>query len=90
MGDEDDWCDDSAEFQRLNAVYVDLDEAVGESGLYKYQHVGPWYIIACPNAAEPFDSHTHRYTRTHPSPAVARVCPHVSVLCYYLLMLLFV
>ena len=60
MGDEDDWCDDSAEFQRLNAVYVDFDEAVGESGLYKYQHVGPWYIIACPNAAEPFDTHTHR------------------------------
>ena len=24
------------------------------SVLYKYQHVGPWYIIVCPNAAEPF------------------------------------
>ena len=24
------------------------------SRLYKYQHVGDWYILACPNAAEPF------------------------------------
>ena len=27
------------------------------------QHVGPWYIIACPNAAEPFDSHTSSASR---------------------------
>jgi hypothetical protein len=26
--------------------------------LFKYQHVGPWYIVACPNAAEPFDFDT--------------------------------
>lgn len=42
------------EFQRLHAVCLDFDEAVNKSRLYKYQHVGPWYIIACPNAAAPF------------------------------------
>ncbi len=30
--------------------------------IYRYQHVGPWYIIACPYAAEPFASpHRDRY-----------------------------
>jgi len=29
------------------------------SVLYKYQHVGPWYIITCPNAAEPFKVERH-------------------------------
>ena len=43
-------------FKRLHAVCLDLDAAVKGSPLYKYQHVGPWYIIACPNAAAPFGS----------------------------------
>ena len=43
---------DVANFQRLHAVYLDFDQAVRESPLYKYQHVGAWYIIICPNAAE--------------------------------------
>ena len=46
---------DKEEFYRLNHVYLDFDEAVHASVLYKYQHVGDWYIVACPNAAEPFD-----------------------------------
>ena len=45
---------DVANFQRLHAVYLDFDQAVRESPLYKYQHVRAWYIIICPNAAEPF------------------------------------
>ena len=45
-----------SEFQRLHHVYLDFDEAVRGSRLYKYQHVGPWYIITCPNAAAPFPS----------------------------------
>jgi class 3 adenylate cyclase len=45
---------DAAEFQRLHAVYLAFDEVVKMSVIYKYQHVGPWYILACPNAAEPF------------------------------------
>jgi len=45
---------DLADFERLHAVYLEFDEAVNGSRLYKYQHVGDWYILACPNAAEPF------------------------------------
>jgi hypothetical protein len=37
-------------------VYLEFDNAVKISALYKFQHVGEYYIIACPNAAEPFES----------------------------------
>jgi hypothetical protein len=36
-------------------VYLEFDNAVKSSALYKFQHVGEYYIIACPNAAEPFE-----------------------------------
>lgn len=48
--------EDVGKFHMLHHVCLDFDEAVKQSRLYKYQHVGQWYIIACPNAAEPFPS----------------------------------
>eukprot|EP00802_Teleaulax_amphioxeia_P013280 Tamp_13330.p1 GENE.Tamp_13330~~Tamp_13330.p1 ORF type:complete len:524 (-),score=135.78 Tamp_13330:157-1728(-) len=53
----EDVVDDMAKLKKLDKVYCDLDSAVMASNLYKYQHVGPWYILACPNAAAPFDDH---------------------------------
>ena len=46
---------DSVNFSRQHRAYSDFDDAVSATVLYKYQHVGPWYIITCPNVAEPFD-----------------------------------
>jgi hypothetical protein len=37
-------------------VYLEFDHAVKSSALYKLQHVGENHIIACPNAAEPFEN----------------------------------
>ena len=39
----------------LDTVFGAFDEAVARSGMFKYQHVGDWYIVACPRAACPFD-----------------------------------
>jgi hypothetical protein len=38
----------------LDAVFSALDDAVSRSGMFKYQHVSEWYIVACPRAARPF------------------------------------
>jgi class 3 adenylate cyclase len=46
---------DTEDFSQLHAVCLDFDDAVRMSGLYKYQHVGSWYIVTCPKAAAPFD-----------------------------------
>ena len=43
-------------FYRLNALFSKFDDAVQRSGMFKYQHVGEWYIVACPRAANPFDA----------------------------------
>ena len=42
-------------FRRLHALFSKFDDAVQRRGMFKYQHVGPWYIVACPRAANPFD-----------------------------------
>ena len=42
-------------FARLNDIFSAFDAAVTRSGLFKYQHVGQWFIVACPRAARPFD-----------------------------------
>ena len=42
-------------FHRLHALFSKLDDAVERRGMFKYQHVGEWYIVACPRAANPFD-----------------------------------
>jgi class 3 adenylate cyclase len=44
----------------LHAVFSQLDEQVGRFGMFKYQHVGDWYIVACPRAACPFDQAEQR------------------------------
>ena len=41
-------------FHRLHALFSKFDDAVQRRGMFKYQHVGPWYIVACPRAANPF------------------------------------
>jgi len=38
----------------LSALFSSLDDAVEESGFFKYQHIGNQYIITCPRAASPF------------------------------------
>eukprot|EP00277_Geminigera_cryophila_P003360 CAMPEP_0179426890 /NCGR_PEP_ID=MMETSP0799-20121207/13033_1 /TAXON_ID=46947 /ORGANISM="Geminigera cryophila, Strain CCMP2564" /LENGTH=345 /DNA_ID=CAMNT_0021201779 /DNA_START=519 /DNA_END=1554 /DNA_ORIENTATION=- len=63
--DKGDLIDDVAEFQDLDAIYRDFDDLVNLSVLYKYQHVGPWYIITCPNAAEPFKDGDAPAARAH-------------------------
>ena len=46
-------------FDLMNDVFSDFDMAVQRSGMFKYQHVGEWYIVACPRAAKAFD-HTEQ------------------------------
>ena len=63
--------DDASEFKDLDSLCRQFDELVNQSVLYKYQHVGPWYIIMCPHAAEPFkdhDTYTPSATNTAPPP----------------------
>jgi class 3 adenylate cyclase len=48
---------DAQDFRVLHAVCLDFDDAVKCSGLYKYQHVGSWYIVTCLKAAAPFEAH---------------------------------
>eukprot|EP00292_Cryptomonas_paramecium_P022303 CAMPEP_0113699540 /NCGR_PEP_ID=MMETSP0038_2-20120614/23388_1 /TAXON_ID=2898 /ORGANISM="Cryptomonas paramecium" /LENGTH=164 /DNA_ID=CAMNT_0000622957 /DNA_START=590 /DNA_END=1080 /DNA_ORIENTATION=- /assembly_acc=CAM_ASM_000170 len=43
-------------FAFLHEVVSTLDRAVERSGMFKYQHVGAWYIVACPRAASPFNA----------------------------------
>ena len=40
----------------LDELFSAFDDAVEAAGMYKYQHVGEWYIVACPRAATPFDA----------------------------------
>jgi class 3 adenylate cyclase len=40
----------------MNTIFSKFDEQVERFGMFKYQHVGDWYIVACPRAACPFDS----------------------------------
>ena len=40
----------------LNSIFSHFDDAVDRFGMFKYQHVGDWYIVACPRAASPFDA----------------------------------
>eukprot|EP00292_Cryptomonas_paramecium_P001906 CAMPEP_0113701888 /NCGR_PEP_ID=MMETSP0038_2-20120614/24846_1 /TAXON_ID=2898 /ORGANISM="Cryptomonas paramecium" /LENGTH=939 /DNA_ID=CAMNT_0000625873 /DNA_START=794 /DNA_END=3610 /DNA_ORIENTATION=+ /assembly_acc=CAM_ASM_000170 len=42
-------------FGFLDQVFCDFDDAVERNNLFKYQHVGEWYIVACPRACLPFD-----------------------------------
>eukprot|EP00960_Hanusia_phi_P074956 768351-Hanusia_phi.AAC.1 len=42
-------------FHFLDSVFETFDSEVQHYGMYKYQHVGDWYIITCPRAAAPFD-----------------------------------
>ena len=42
-------------FDLINDVFSEFDAAVQRSGMFKYQHVGEWYIVACPRAAKAFD-----------------------------------
>ena len=42
-------------FSLLNEAFSAFDRAVKRSGMFKYQHVSDWYIVACPRAAKPFD-----------------------------------
>ena len=40
----------------LDSIFSAFDEAVARHSIFKYQHVGDWYIVACPRAANPFDT----------------------------------
>jgi class 3 adenylate cyclase len=40
----------------LDCIFSAFDEAVARHAVFKYQHVGDWYIVACPRAANPFDA----------------------------------
>ncbi len=40
----------------MNTIFSQFDEQVERFGMFKYQHVGDWYIVACPRAACPFDT----------------------------------
>eukprot|EP00960_Hanusia_phi_P046496 757873-Hanusia_phi.AAC.1 len=42
-------------FQILDGIFEVFDCIVEKYGMYKYQHVGDWYIVTCPRAARPFD-----------------------------------
>jgi class 3 adenylate cyclase len=42
-------------FRLTHAVFRALDDAVQRFGMFKYQHVAEWYIVACPRAANPYD-----------------------------------
>jgi len=73
--------DEVEEFNRLHQVYVDFDNAVANSGLFKYQHVGAFYIVTCSNAAEPFEpqpQHTSLETEGGQRPAGREVCSHAT------------
>uniref|UniRef100_A0A7S4PJ49 Guanylate cyclase domain-containing protein n=2 Tax=Guillardia theta TaxID=55529 RepID=A0A7S4PJ49_GUITH len=56
-------------FQILDGIFEVFDNIVEKYGMYKYQHVGDWYIVTCPRAARPFDEkfqqeeYPHHYTQ---------------------------
>ena len=75
--------DEEEEFNRLHQVYVDFDNAVANSGLFKYQHVGAFYIVTCSNAAEPFETeplHTSPDAEGGQRPAGREVCSHATAM----------
>eukprot|EP00291_Cryptomonas_curvata_P030749 CAMPEP_0172211478 /NCGR_PEP_ID=MMETSP1050-20130122/36424_1 /TAXON_ID=233186 /ORGANISM="Cryptomonas curvata, Strain CCAP979/52" /LENGTH=264 /DNA_ID=CAMNT_0012891933 /DNA_START=224 /DNA_END=1015 /DNA_ORIENTATION=+ len=43
-------------FHLLHEIVCRFDDAVERFGMFKYQFVGESYIVACPRAANPFDS----------------------------------
>jgi hypothetical protein len=43
------------DFDVLHSIISEFDRAVGHLGLFKYQHVGQWYIVTCPRAERPFE-----------------------------------
>ena len=67
--------------QLLDGVFSALDDAVRRSGMFKYQHVGEWYIVACPRAAAPFDTDLQErpYPAAHVS-AMFRLATELQVL----------
>jgi hypothetical protein len=48
----------------LDSLYIAFDTAVQRHGMFKYQHVGDWFIVACPRVAKPFDK--EEQVRAHP------------------------
>ena len=65
----------------LDGVFSALDDAVRRSGMFKYQHVCEWYIVACPRAAAPFDTDLQErpYPAAHVS-AMFRLATELQVL----------
>ncbi|EKX45148.1 hypothetical protein GUITHDRAFT_50592, partial [Guillardia theta CCMP2712] len=52
-------------FNLMDDVFKVFDHLVSMSGMYKYQHVGDWYIITCPRAANPFAEQEQRKPYPH-------------------------
>lgn len=48
------WAAAAAEFDQLSSAFCAFDNCVHDHAMYKYQHVGASYIIACPSIAAPF------------------------------------
>eukprot|EP00802_Teleaulax_amphioxeia_P006614 Tamp_06618.p1 GENE.Tamp_06618~~Tamp_06618.p1 ORF type:complete len:483 (+),score=74.13 Tamp_06618:525-1973(+) len=57
------------DFELVSQLFRAYDEAVWESGMFKYQHVaqGPihYYIVGCPRIACPYDLEQHRAAYPH-------------------------
>ncbi|EKX34280.1 hypothetical protein GUITHDRAFT_45348, partial [Guillardia theta CCMP2712] len=65
-------------FETLDVVFEKFDDAVARYGMYKYQHVGDWYIITCPRAAMPFDRAVQE--RPYPGMYYRKMCQLASEL----------
>jgi class 3 adenylate cyclase len=52
-------------FSLLNAIFTEFDYVVKSMGMFKYQHVGGSYIVACPRALSPF--HPEEQDEPYPS-----------------------
>ena len=48
-------CFSESLFNLTHEVFSVFDAAVERWGMFKYQHVSEWYIVACPRAARPYD-----------------------------------
>ena len=66
-------------FGLLGSLFADLDDAVQRSGMFKYQHVGGWYIVACPRAERPFDE--EEYAADYPPLHTLRMLRLAHELC---------
>ena len=44
------------QFEAVHRMFCKWDKLVEDAGLYKYQHVNEWYIVACPRAAASYDT----------------------------------